>query len=46
MTRTDYSKDVTPLLDYEVDDYDTVSFRESGEHPTGINDDRMRLPTR
>lgn len=46
MTRTDYSKDVTPLLDYEVDDYDTISFRESGEHPTGINDDRMRLPTR
>lgn len=32
------------LLPYEIDDYDTVSFWEEGEHPTGINKNRMRLP--
>lgn len=32
------------LLPYEVDDYDTISFWEEGEHPTGINKNRMRLP--
>lgn len=45
MNRTDYSRDVA-LLPYEVDDWDTVSFKEEGSHPTGINDGRMRLPTR
>ena len=38
---TDYSKDVTPLLREEVHDYDTRNLNE-----TGINDGRMRLPTR
>lgn len=33
------------LLDYEIDDFDTVDFWEEGEHPTGINKNRMRLPT-
>ena len=28
----------------EIDDYDTISFWEEGEHPTGINKSRMRLP--
>ena len=32
------------LLPYEIDDYDTISFWEEGEHPTGINKNRMRLP--
>lgn len=32
------------LLPYEIDDYDTISFQEEGEHPTGINKTRMRLP--
>ena len=32
------------LLPYEIDDYDTISFIEEGEHPTGINKTRMRLP--
>ena len=32
------------LLPEEIDDYDTVSFMETGEHPTGINKTRMRLP--
>lgn len=32
------------LLPEEIDDYDTVSFMEEGEHPTGINKNRMRLP--
>ena len=32
------------LLPEEIDDYDTVSFMETGEHPTGINKNRMRLP--
>ena len=32
------------LLPEEIDDYDTVSFREEGQHPTGINKNRMRLP--
>ena len=45
MNRVDYSKDA-PLLDVEIDDFDTKSYREEGYHPTGINDDRMRLPTR
>lgn len=45
MNRVDYSKDA-PLLDVEIDDFDTQSYRESGEHLTGINDGRMRLPTR
>ena len=33
------------LLDYEHQDYDTISFWEEGEHPTGINKNRMRLPS-
>lgn len=32
------------LLPYEIDDFDTVSYWEEGEHPTGINKNRMRLP--
>lgn len=45
MTRNDYSKDAS-LLAIEIDDFDTQSYWEEGSHPTGINDDRMRLPTR
>ena len=45
MIKHDYSKDIS-LLDVEIDDFDTQSYREEGSHPTGINDDRMRLPTR
>lgn len=45
MLRTDYSKDA-PLLDYEIDDFDTIDYEVNGEHPTGINKNRMRLPTR
>ena len=40
MTRVNYSKDV-PLIDEEILDYDTINHNE-----TGINDGRMRLPTR
>ena len=40
MIKTDYSKDAE-LLDYEILDYDTID-----SHETGINDGRMRLPTR
>lgn len=32
------------LLPEEIDDFDTVSYWETGEHPTGINKNRMRLP--
>ena len=45
MIRHDYSKDAS-LLDVEIDDFDTQSYREEGNHSTGINDNRMRLPTR
>lgn len=45
MTRHDYSLDA-PLLEYEIDDFDTKSYAETGEHPTGINIGRMRLPVR
>lgn len=45
MIRHDYSQDA-PLLDYEIDDFDTKSYAEEGTHPTGINDGRMRLPNR
>ena len=53
MLRYDYSDDAE-LLDYEIDDYDTVDYQEAleaggdtaGSHPTGINKNRMRLPTR
>lgn len=45
MNRRDFSRDA-PLLDVEIDDFDTRSYREEGSHPTGINDTRMRLPTR
>lgn len=45
MNRQDFSRDA-PLLDVEIDDFDTRSYREEGSHPTGINDTRMRLPTR
>ena len=34
------------LFDIEIDDFDTKSYLEEGSHPTGINEDRMRLPTR
>ena len=40
MTKTNYSKD-TELIDEEILDYDSLNFNE-----TGINDGRMRLPTR
>lgn len=40
MNKTDYSKDAQ-LLDIEVTDFDTREFND-----TGINDTRMRLPTR
>lgn len=40
MTKPNYSKDA-PLLDEEILDYDTLHLNE-----TGINDGRMRLPTR
>ena len=40
MTKPNYSKDA-PLLDEEILDYDTLYLNE-----TGINDGRMRLPTR
>lgn len=40
MTRVNYSKDV-PLINEEILDYDTINHNE-----TGINDGRMRLPTR
>ena len=40
MTKTDYSKDVK-LLSEEIYDYDTID-----QNETGINDGRMRLPTR
>ena len=40
MTRVNSSKDV-PLIDEEILDYDTINHNE-----TGINDGRMRLPTR
>ena len=45
MNRVDYSKNAS-LLDVEIDDFDTQSYMEFGGHPTGINDERMRLPTR
>lgn len=45
MNRVDYSKNAS-LLDVEIDDFDTQSYMEFGEHPTGINEERMRLPTR
>lgn len=53
MIRTNYSNDAK-LLDYEIDDYDTRDFMEAleagadtaGSHPTGINKNRMRLPSR
>jgi len=45
MTKTNYSKDAE-LLEVEIDDFDTASFTETGSHPTGINDFRMRLPNR
>ena len=45
MIKRDFSKD-TSLLDIEIDDFDTKSYREEGSHPTGINKDRMRLPDR
>lgn len=40
MRSINYSENVD-LLDYEVEDWDTKH-----KNPTGINDDRMRLPTR
>lgn len=40
MTKTNYSKDAE-LIDEEILDYDSLNFNE-----TGINDGRMRLPTR
>ena len=40
MTKTNYSKD-TELIEEEILDYDSLNFNE-----TGINDGRMRLPTR
>ena len=45
MIKKDYSKNAQ-LLDVEIDDFDTVSYMEEGEHPIGINDGRMRLPDR
>ena len=42
MIKTNYSKDAE-LLEVEIDDFDTASFTETGSHPTGINDFRMRL---
>lgn len=52
MNRTDYSKDAQ-LTATEIDDMDTYSYAMLGtkhsmlgEHETGINDGRMRLPTR
>lgn len=46
MNRSNYSNNASPLLDIEIDDFDTKSYIEEGSHPTGINEDRMRLPTR
>jgi hypothetical protein len=46
MNRVDYSKDFIFLRNIEIDDFDTQSYVETGHHPTGINDGRMRLPTR
>ena len=40
MRSIDYSSNM-PLYDYESHDWDV-----STTHVTGINDDRMRLPTR
>ena len=40
MINTNYSRN-TPLLDYEIYDFDTTD-----NYSTGINDGRMRLPTR
>ena len=40
MISTNYSKDA-PLLEDEILDYDTFN-----QNETGINDGRMRLPTR
>lgn len=40
MRSIDYSENAS-LLDYEMEDWDTKH-----SNPTGINDDRMRLPTR
>ena len=40
MTKTNYSKD-TELIEEEILDYDSLNFNE-----TGINDGRMRFPTR
>ena len=46
MIKPNFSADVKPLLAWEIDDFDTQSYKLYGEHPTGINDGRMRLPTR
>lgn len=41
----DYTSDAE-LKASEIDDFDTTDWAEGYEHPTGINEDRMHLPTR
>ena len=45
MIKQDYSEDAV-LKANEIDDFDTIDYKNGEEHPTGINADRMRLPTR